>query len=86
MAVPSPAMAEEDPLLIDDYPAWVQAVDDQGRPLSVEAQERPWRPGVDPQAEGHVDPLPTSPLLAVSRAAANALARECASGIGEVVL
>ena len=71
--------------VIDDYPAWVQAVDERGRPLPVEAQDRPWRPGVDPQAEGLLEPPAASPLVAIARAAAQALAREAADVSGEAV-
>lgn len=78
------ADAEEEPV-IDDYPAWVQAVDERGRPLPVEAQDRPWRPGVDPQAEGLLEPPAASPLVAIARAAAQALAREAADVSGEAV-
>ena len=73
-------MAEEEPAIIDDYPGWVPAMDEDGR-----SQERPWRPGVDPHAEGVLDSPPAAPLHDVARLAAYALARAGGHRGGEAV-
>lgn len=78
-------MAEGGELLLDDYPSWEQAVDERGRPVPIEAQDRPWRPGVDPQAAVLADEGTPPTRDAIARAAAIALARETAAAGCEAV-